>query len=71
LPSSKMTIQIERPATKKTWKGEEKQGRQHSRLPFSGVGLVLLVWGEEMRRSGGMGSLFCRVMSAIYRLTRL
>jgi hypothetical protein len=37
LPSSTMTIQMERPATKKTSKGEEKQGRQprqHSRPPF-------------------------------------
>jgi hypothetical protein len=59
-----MTIQIERPATKKTWKGEEKQGgqpRQHSRLPFSGVGLVLLVCGEK-RRGVAAGWDLCLVV---------
>jgi hypothetical protein len=48
LPSSTMTIQMERPATKKTWK-REKQGGNILDLHSSGVGLVLLVCGEKRR----------------------
>jgi hypothetical protein len=45
-----MTIQIERPATKKTWKGEEKQGRQQGNIldfPSAGLALFFLCVGRR------------------------
>jgi len=55
LPSSTMTIQMERPATKKTWKSEEKQGGNILDLHSSGVGLVLLLVCGEKRRGVAAG----------------